>query len=140
MTAPFSQPLGLKFRGKGYEFPAAPNAETQYFIDIDDCYLLNGGEFHSTNGEGDQITVEVVDRTGVIGQGENFSLDKFIDGWFLSSRGFTRVDLSYYARICAPLSIRVTYKNSTAQEKLCRINFYKHKSPTVFTLQQLLGG
>lgn len=139
MEMPFSAPMGLKFRGKGYSF-ALPIGESSHYIQIDKNYLMNGGNFVADGGSIDELTVEVVDKTNALGYGNDFVLDKFLDKWVVTGGNAEIVLLNYAARVCPPMWIKITYKNNSSAAKNMSVNLHLHE-PTryPFTIMDVLS-
>lgn len=137
---PFAQPSGLRFRGKGYNFLASASSESHLDIEVSECCLINGGEFFSSNPDGDTLSIEVLNKEAFGPMPAMTVLDTFLTSWQLDKQAITKIDLRYYARICPGLILRIKYNNTHNTEETIKVNLYLHKTKEQFSVSDILTG
>lgn len=127
---PFADNSEIRFRGTGKRFEALTNQTTDYDFTVPFDCLINGLDFFSDSVNGDWITVSVVDVNNVLGFGAGVVLDTFATEWLLEANKHksASVQLNYAARLKQGLVVRITYNNTTLEQKTVGFNLYLHKT------------
>lgn len=117
----------------GFLFSAAPNQVTTFDYEFTFSFYLKGGIIYSSPGlVGDFISIQIVDKNNVTGQGgtpENPTiLSSYVNNWYIIPQDMNEVDdVSLSEMIPSGLYVRVIYTSVSSNTTQVIVNFLAYR-------------
>lgn len=141
-TNPFASST-VQFAGKGFSATFTAGQTEDFYFPLKDGFMVNGGEYYTINAnQGDTITVDLVDKDGVVAPpGTVLVRPSYLLDWNVSPQNNIKqlFTTSYAATPPERVYLRFTYTSTGENDVTFYCNIFLHKQLQI-TAQAALKG
>jgi hypothetical protein len=139
---PFTSSV-VQFAGTGFSAAFPAGKATDFYLLLSNGFMINGGEYYTIGAnQGDTITVDLVDKDGVVSPaGTVLVTPSYLANWNVSPQNNIKqlFQTSYAATPPLGVYLRFTYTSTGQTDVTFYCNIFLHKS-IVMTAQAALKG
>lgn len=127
---PRSTQLTSYFKPRGLIFTAAGSSVTTYWYKFTADLAFRGGTMYSTGSIGDSITISLVDKDNIMGQGANYVIGVYADSIYVFPNASMEIlELSISDPLSTGLYFKIDYTNTIITPCKVILNLFAYEFP-----------